>query len=54
VGRENDTSTLLDRILDRRKRGTNARVVINLPIFDRNVEVDSNEDPFVLEIEILN
>jgi hypothetical protein len=35
---------LCDCVLDRRQRGGNARIVVNLPVFDGNVEVDADKN----------
>jgi predicted GNAT superfamily acetyltransferase len=51
---EDHARSLLDRVLNRRQRGGYARVVINLAIFDGNVEVDADEDAFATKIKIFD
>jgi len=41
---------VVDRILNCRKRGADASVVVNLAVLEWNVEVDANEDAFACEI----
>ena len=41
--RENDARALIDRVLNGWKRGGYARVVINLPVFNGNVEIDAHK-----------
>jgi hypothetical protein len=41
---QDNAGLLLNRVLNSRQGRTYARVVVNLAIFDRHVEVDSNED----------
>src|SRR6185369_17281937 len=43
VRSENHTRAVIDRVLDRRQRRSDARIVVNLAVFDRHVEVDADE-----------
>ena len=52
--RENHSGTLIDRILNCWNRGADARVVVNLAIFDRHVEIDTDEDALAFEWEIFD
>jgi hypothetical protein len=54
VRRENHTRALLDCILDRRQRRTYPRIVINLPILDRNVEIDPDKNALAVKLEIFD
>jgi hypothetical protein len=54
VRSENYACLLLGRVLNRRQRSPYARVVVNLAIFNGNVEVDANEDAFATKIEIFD
>src|SRR5215831_11218449 len=45
---------LIERVLDRRQRRANARVVADDAVFQRHVEVDANEDALTLQGEIFN
>ena len=46
VRSEDYPRALFGRIFDCRKSRTNARIVVNLPVFDGNVEIDANENAF--------
>ncbi len=52
--REDHARALLDRVLNRRQRCCYARVVVNLPVFDGNVEVDANKNALATKLEIFN
>src|SRR5688572_9145945 len=43
---------LIEGVVNRRKAGPDARVVFNLAIFDRNVEIDADEDALTLQIDV--
>src|SRR5688572_22906943 len=45
---------LLKRVFDRREAGSDARVVLNLAVLDRHVEVNANESAFTFQIEVFN
>src|SRR5437870_13595532 len=52
--RENHSRTLLDRVADRRQRSADARVVLDLPVLDWDVEINSDENVPGAEIEIFD
>ena len=51
---EDHPAALIYCVLNRRQRGTNTRVIFNLAFLNRDVEIDTNENPLAFEIEILN
>ncbi len=50
--RQDDRGALVERVLDRRQRRADARVVGNRAVLDRHVEVHADEDALAGEIEI--
>ena len=52
VRRENHARAMFGRVIDRRQRRANARIVVNSAVFDGNVEIDSNEDAFAGKFQI--
>jgi hypothetical protein len=51
---ENHACPVVRCVIDGRKRGANPGVVINATVFDRNVEINADEDAFTGEVEIAN
>ena len=51
---QNDGGAMIEREPYRRQRGANARVVADDAVFERHVEVDPDEEPLALKIEIAN
>src|SRR5687768_673697 len=45
---------LLERVFDRGQAGSDARVVLNLAVFNRNVEIYADENALTLQIEVFN
>src|SRR5579862_2626459 len=54
VRHERDLGALLDQILDGRQRGADARVVGDARAFERDVEVDADEHPLVLDVDVFD
>src|ERR1019366_8578130 len=54
VAGADEPRTPLERVLDRRQRFADARVVGDLAAFEGHVEVDAQKDPLVLDGEIAN
>ena len=54
VGRKNHARTLFDRVLNRWKRSCDARIIVNLAIFDRHVEVDADKKPLATKLKIFD
>ena len=52
MAREDDGRALLERVLDRRQRGPDARVVADHAVLERDVEVHADEDALAGEVEI--
>src|SRR6266536_2903193 len=52
--RENHSRTLLDRVPDRRQRSADARIILDLPVFDWDVEIDSDENAPGAESEVFD
>src|ERR1044072_5023444 len=53
VRRKNHARALIDRVLNRRKRSCDARIVVTLAVFDRHVEVDAHKKPPATKLQIL-
>ena len=54
VAREHDAGAAGQQVADGRNRGANARVVGDLPVLERHVEVDAEEDPLSGGVEVAN
>jgi hypothetical protein len=52
VRRKNDTTALLNRVLNGWQGRANTSVVLNFAVFDGNVEVNSDEDSLACKMEI--
>jgi hypothetical protein len=52
--RQNHRRAVIERISNRRQRRADARVIANLPVLDRHVEIDAHEDAPPVEPQILN
>jgi hypothetical protein len=42
------------RIINRRQGGANARVVVDVSVFDGNIEIDADEDAFTEKFDPLS
>ena len=51
---ENHRRALVERVLNRRQRRGDARVVGDRAVLERHVEVDADEDTLAAQIEILD
>ena len=51
---ENDFRALLDRIFNRRHRAANARVVLDVPVFNRHVEIHADKNSFSLDVDVFD
>ena len=49
---EDDGRAAVQRVRDRRQRRLDARVVLDLAVGERDVEIDANEDALALEIQV--
>jgi hypothetical protein len=49
---EDDAGAVFGRVFDRRDSRTNARVVVNLAVFDWHVEIDANEDSLAFKLKV--
>src|SRR5574337_297617 len=55
VGDKHDLRPMSDRVADRRKGAADARVVGDRPLLvDRDVEIDANQEPFPLELQVID
>ena len=54
AGERDHRRTVIQRVLDRRNRGADACVVADASLFERDVEVDADEDPLTLQIEVFD
>ena len=52
--REDDTRAVVNRVLNRRQRGTYARVVLDHAVLHRHVEVNADKDALALEVEVFD
>ena len=52
MAREHDGGAVIERVLDRRQRRADPRVVADDAVLQRDVEIDADEDALALEIEI--
>src|SRR4029079_18380375 len=52
--RKNHARAVVDRILNRWKRSCDARVVVNLAVFDGHVEVDADKQSLATKLKIFN
>src|ERR1043165_8856750 len=50
--RKDHAGPMFCRVIDGRKRRANARIVVDLAVFNGNVEIDANEDAFAGKIKI--
>jgi hypothetical protein len=51
---QDHTRAVLDRVFNRRQRRSYARVVVNLPLLDGNVEVDTDKNTLSTKLEIFD
>src|SRR5262245_28272895 len=51
---QNHAPAFFRGVVDGRNRSANARIIINHSVFDRNIEVDADEDALAGEVEIFN
>src|SRR3712207_5025046 len=54
VGDQDSTGSLREEVPDRRQRSRDARIVDNLSVLYRHVEVHAHEDPLALHVEVPN
>ena len=52
--RENHSRTMFSRVVDRGNGRANTRIVIDLAVFDGNVEINADEDAFACQLEVAN
>ena len=54
MGGKDYASSLLDRVLNCWKCSSNAIVVVNLAVLDRDVEIHANKNAFAAQVEIFD